>query len=127
MQAADWKCQQCGDERTTLHVHHPEYRRGAKPWEYEAGELECLCSHCHKREHGERPPSGSRSLARLLWEEIGRYQILAISNAMLYPEEWTAEQVDAEARRQCAAEGVDYDALASEYEAEFAASAGAVR
>lgn len=51
-EANTFKCQECSDTETTLHVHHPEYRPGAKVWEYEAKELMCLCEKCHEKEHG---------------------------------------------------------------------------
>ena len=47
LQAAGWACSNCGDKTKTLHVHHLKYRRGAKPWEYEADELRSLCEKCH--------------------------------------------------------------------------------
>jgi hypothetical protein len=34
-----------------LNVHHKRYRRGAKPWEYEANELIVLCEDCHEEWH----------------------------------------------------------------------------
>lgn len=45
---ADWTCEYCGDKTTQLHVHHRFYRKGAKPWEYEDHELQCLCKRCHE-------------------------------------------------------------------------------
>jgi hypothetical protein len=35
-----------------MHVHHREYHRGLKPWEYPSGLLQTLCAGCHAREHG---------------------------------------------------------------------------
>lgn len=52
MNAAGFRCEKCGDAETTLNVHHKKYRCGAKPWEYELHELECLCERCHQKEHG---------------------------------------------------------------------------
>lgn len=52
MGAADFKCQMCGDAEETLHVHHVNYRKGAKPWEYELHELRCFCEVCHKEVEG---------------------------------------------------------------------------
>lgn len=51
MQAANWRCQFCGDENEELHVHHPFYRYSLKPWEYRASELRCLCRTCHTASH----------------------------------------------------------------------------
>ena len=47
MEAADFKCQMCGNAEKTLHVHHVNYQKGAKPWEYEPHELKCFCEECH--------------------------------------------------------------------------------
>lgn len=52
MQAAEWKCEICGDETEELHVHHISYRKDFRgdfvnPWEYELDELKCLCKTCH--------------------------------------------------------------------------------
>jgi hypothetical protein len=50
MEAADFKCEHCGNAEETLNVHHKLYRRKAKPWEYETYELACLCEPCHEAE-----------------------------------------------------------------------------
>lgn len=44
----NWSCQECGDNKNTLHVHHRAYRKGAKPWEYDAATLVSLCETCHQ-------------------------------------------------------------------------------
>lgn len=51
LQDADWTCSCCGIKEKTLHVHHPKYRHGAMPWEYELDELEVLCDDCHEAFH----------------------------------------------------------------------------
>lgn len=43
-----WECQNCGDESTTLHVHHTYYEKGLEPWEYPSQSLITLCEPCHK-------------------------------------------------------------------------------
>lgn len=47
LKRADWKCEECGDDSRTLHVHHGYYARGRDPWEYEDDSLHCLCESCH--------------------------------------------------------------------------------
>lgn len=47
LERAGFACAKCGDKETTLHVHHGFYRKGAKPWEYDAADLHCLCEPCH--------------------------------------------------------------------------------
>lgn len=51
MQAAGFRCQDCGSEDDTLNVHHAYYIKGNKPWEYPGESLRCLCETCHKERH----------------------------------------------------------------------------
>lgn len=51
LEANGYECQECRDDDTTLHVHHPFYKRGAMIWDYAKEELECLCEKCHKERH----------------------------------------------------------------------------
>lgn len=44
---ASFKCEMCGSDSDTLHVHHGYYERGLDPWEYESDTLHCLCAGCH--------------------------------------------------------------------------------
>jgi hypothetical protein len=48
MSGSKFECEFCGAKDKTLNVHHKLYRRGAQPWEYANGDLECLCEDCHK-------------------------------------------------------------------------------
>lgn len=45
-----FRCQACGDDGTTLHVHHVRYYRGRDPWAYDDGDLLTLCAPCHEDE-----------------------------------------------------------------------------
>jgi hypothetical protein len=49
LQRAGFKCEHCGSEEETLHVHHWYYQRDKKPWEYENHALACLCEQCHEK------------------------------------------------------------------------------
>lgn len=40
-----WKCQKCGDEKSTLHVHHLTY--SGNLWDVDNDSLAALCEHCH--------------------------------------------------------------------------------
>jgi len=51
MQRDNWKCVKCHDGSTELNVHHTEYKKGRKPWEYEDALLVTLCKPCHGAEH----------------------------------------------------------------------------
>lgn len=49
-----WKCQICGDDESTLNVHHRWYDRGAEPWEASPECLVTLCETCHENESNNR-------------------------------------------------------------------------
>jgi hypothetical protein len=77
LEAAGWKCVECGAEEHQLHVHHKRYIAGAKPWEYADEDLAVLCDGCHDKAHGlhyaspragarRRPPSAINTLLRLV-------------------------------------------------------------
>lgn len=51
MQRDGFACQICGDEETTLNVHHLHYIPNRAYWDYEDWELITLCENCHKDEH----------------------------------------------------------------------------
>jgi hypothetical protein len=51
MEAADFKCGECGDSESTLNVHHGYYEKDTKPWEYIDSTLHCLCESCHQEYH----------------------------------------------------------------------------
>lgn len=43
----NWTCQNCGDKKQTLVVHHKMYLPGLEPWEYPSKYLTTFCSDCH--------------------------------------------------------------------------------
>jgi len=43
----EFTCQQCYDSESELHVHHRNYVKGRKPWEYENSDLVTYCKACH--------------------------------------------------------------------------------
>lgn len=51
MQHNEFSCEVCGDNTTTLNVHHKEYFQGHEPWEYEIKQLACICEQCHEYAH----------------------------------------------------------------------------
>lgn len=51
LDAAGWECEKCGAKEKTLHVHHKQYIKGRKPWEYEDTQLAVLCEGCHEDAH----------------------------------------------------------------------------
>ena len=48
LERANFKCEDCGADDITLHVHHTYYEKGHKPWEYPNDSLQCLCEKCHR-------------------------------------------------------------------------------
>ena len=48
----DFHCEVCGDDETTLHVHHKQYFKGRDPWEYASAQLSVVCESCHANQHG---------------------------------------------------------------------------
>lgn len=46
-----FECSCCGDSESQLHVHHRQYFKGRKVWEYADDELEVLCDSCHEEAH----------------------------------------------------------------------------
>jgi len=45
MKRDKFKCKLCGDDETTLNVHHLEY--SGNPWDIDNSKLITLCEHCH--------------------------------------------------------------------------------
>ncbi len=50
----EFRCQMCLDEKTTLNVHHHDYKQGREPWEYDNDMLITYCEVCHKSETDKR-------------------------------------------------------------------------
>lgn len=46
----NFTCEHCSSKDKTLHVHHVQYKKGKKPWEYVDHNLMCLCEDCHKKQ-----------------------------------------------------------------------------
>lgn len=51
LEASEYTCQCCFDSESQLHVHHRQYFKGRRIWEYDNSELEVLCDCCHERAH----------------------------------------------------------------------------
>jgi len=61
-----YKCSDCGrnSSEVVLQVHHKEYIKGRKPWEYALKDCETLCKGCHSSRHGITKP-------QVGWDYIG--------------------------------------------------------
>ena len=46
----NFTCQECGDKKNTLHIHHKYYLPNKKAWEYPDTALFTLCESCHELE-----------------------------------------------------------------------------
>lgn len=53
----EFRCQSCGDETATLHVHHLRYAISAEPWECPEAWLLTLCEKCHEQESTDVKPA----------------------------------------------------------------------
>jgi len=63
LQRDDWSCTYCGDQETTLHVHHRWY--DGEPWEAPLNALTTLCAECHEVEQRSWRQEGARLLRSL--------------------------------------------------------------
>ena len=75
MGAADFKCEGCGAEDKTLHVHHGLYEKNFEPWEYDDSTLWCLCVDCHA-EAEEFRQAAYAELARINPLKVGPHKII---------------------------------------------------
>lgn len=91
---AGWRCQCCKSDQEQLHAHHIFYRKDAKPWEYEEGEIISLCDECHELEHDYGDPAW-RHLKRSLiaagcFHDSAAYLADAFGSVRLASHEWQA-------------------------------------
>lgn len=63
LEAAEWKCDVCGEAGRTLHVHHLEYWPSLAPWEYPDNWLAVLCADCHSETTAESKEERATQLA----------------------------------------------------------------
>ena len=70
LKLAEYKCNRCErhQEDAPLQVHHPYYKKGLLPWEYEKEFCVVLCRGCHAREHGKIKPIDGWTLVHSDWD-----------------------------------------------------------
>lgn len=51
LQRDGFRCLECGDDKSPLHVHHMRYFKGIEPWDVPDGALATLCEKCHEDAH----------------------------------------------------------------------------
>ncbi len=69
-----FKCRYCGDNKSSLQVHHHFYINGTEPWEYDDEVYVTLCGKCHVHEE-EMKKMDLNSMRLLLMTGIGRDKI----------------------------------------------------
>lgn len=89
MQRDDFMCRECGDDSTTLNVHHGYYVRGRMPWEYELESLRTLCEPCHELLTGQIAEA-RQLIGEVSSEHMERVLGLLRTYAAMarWPEEW---------------------------------------
>lgn len=55
--SAGWRCERCGrhHQESPLEVHHKTYVHRGHEFPDHLDDLEVLCNHCHRKQHGHRP------------------------------------------------------------------------
>jgi len=86
----DPRCLSCQATDKMLTVHHVQYKRGKRAWEYENEDLLCLCNDCHEMVENDvlpllrglvkcGPAKLVRGLARVLSEAGGEAEKFEVS------------------------------------------------
>lgn len=52
LEAAGWRCEDCGARNKALHVHHCYYLRAIEMWDHGGDLLMVLCGDCHEFRQG---------------------------------------------------------------------------
>lgn len=81
LQRDEWACRECGDETSTLHVHHCWYEYGREPWHYPDDALITLCKDCHAYETENRPYAEQLLLEMLRMSGFNCGTVLRIAQA----------------------------------------------
>lgn len=76
-----WACQICGDDTSTLHVHHRYYIQGCEPWDYDDLVLVTLCANCHESE----PPVTQCDFPKVIAFQLGwfSFEIDELAHALI--------------------------------------------
>lgn len=78
MEANDYTCEICGDDRSTLNVHHKHYDYEKRIWEYDVEDFQCLCEDCHEKLHEDQ-----KRIKKLMERESFRRFSLSLWDAFL--------------------------------------------
>lgn len=85
LEREDFTCQLCSDKETELQIHHKEYHKGKKPWQYENTNFQSLCKYCHKVVEDFKDKKLIAIIAAKTYEEnIDCYRISTIFNSLTH-------------------------------------------
>ena len=70
LEHAEWRCQICGSNKETIHVHHSYYTKGKKPWEYPLGSMIAVCATHHAMIHDARKKAPAPPLTATIAETV---------------------------------------------------------
>lgn len=78
-----WQCRFCGDNQTTLNVHHFTYN--GEPWEADNSSLITTCEDCHKIIEDIKRLGYSQNISKIFKDKDSVYSfVFATEGLMLY-------------------------------------------
>ena len=83
MQDSKFECQNCGEDKKTLNVHHIIYRKDTDPWDYPSCLFKCLCEDCHKEWHEERDEF-NENLASIESQSLGIEEFFWLADGIVF-------------------------------------------
>lgn len=79
----NWACQSCGDDESTLHIHHRKYIPDKDPWDISKDFLITLCKECHESEKEKWSDYSSGFISALKETFLGEH-LYALLNGFLH-------------------------------------------
>jgi hypothetical protein len=82
-----FECDNCGNDKEELTVHHRHYKKNTDPWDYDNNDLAVFCKTCHKSWHDAKEELNEIIGTITSCEQIQRIAgyALAISNDDIFP------------------------------------------
>lgn len=90
---AKFECQNCGEDKKPLNVHHILYRKGTDPWDYHPSLLQCLCEKCHEEWHDQRDEF-NENLAQIESQGLGIEEFFWLAEGIVFENITALEQVE---------------------------------
>lgn len=91
MQRDNFTCRFCGDNESTLNVHHLSY--SANPWDTPDDELITICEDCHQYEHDNRKNIEDQLISTLRIRGYPAGFLISIYEAFYYMQKFHTEDV----------------------------------